>query len=356
MASEPTPEQGESDEHDRDVTFLADLSDDELREFSRRASDLAASMSRQMAPLVAAMAPATDLERRLRTAFAPALEQHAVASAALRRMQPVFDLPHLSSAFTVEVAGLRDWHRRIDEIQKSLAPSAALLGRLKDIAAGYLPGNLQGLRLDWHRVLDISEEDGISLAWAPRQEIVEELIGLDSRESREALLLKQQDEVLDDVSSSLAIVMHPALVELADLLGKAADAVRAGHTEAAQALIANVLETTMKNHANAWIRRTFPSVEYRGAPGTAHHRTLANATSGPDNPRDLTLLQFNHYLVLRGLTETFQGGVSTQETFNRHLSCHQASHDTYRSGFALPSLLLTQALLRVMDQVLEPTE
>ncbi|MFJ6659030.1 hypothetical protein ACIQNG_22150 [Streptomyces sp. NPDC091377] len=104
------------------------------------------------------------------------------------------------------------------------------------------------------------------------------------------LLLKRQDEVLDDVSDSLALVTYPALVELADLLGKAADAVRAGHTEAAQALIANILETTMKNHANAWIRRTFPSVEYQGAPGTRHHRTLAGATSGPANPRDLTLL------------------------------------------------------------------
>jgi hypothetical protein len=43
---------------------------------------------------------------------------------------------------------MRDWHRRIDEIQKRFEPSAALLGRLKDIAAGYLPDNLQGLRLD----------------------------------------------------------------------------------------------------------------------------------------------------------------------------------------------------------------
>ncbi|MFJ2769571.1 hypothetical protein [Streptomyces sp. NPDC087300] len=356
MASEPAPDEGDFDKRERDEVFLADLSDDELREFSRRASDLAASVSRQIAPLVAAMAPVTDLERRLRTALAPALEQHAAASAVLRRMQPAFDLPQISSAFTLEVAKMRDWHRRIDEIQKSLAPSAALLGRLQDIATGYLPGNLQGLRLDWHRVLDISKEDGISLAWAPRQEIVEELIGLDSREAREELLHKRQDEVLDDVSGSLALVTHPALVELADLLDKAADAVRAGHAEAAQALIANVLETTMKNHANAWIRRTFPSAEYRGAPGTGHHRTLASATSGPDNPRDLTLLQFNHYLVLRGMTDTFQGSVSTQETFNRHLSCHQASHDTYRSGFVLPSLLLTQALLRVMDQALEPPE
>jgi hypothetical protein len=356
MASEPTPDEGDFDEQDRDERFLADLSDDELREFSRRASALAATVSRQIAPLMAAMAPVSDLERRLRTSVAPMLEQHAATSAALRRMQPVFDLPQLSSAFTVEIAGMRDWHRRIDEIQKSLAPSAALLGRLKDIAAGYLPDNLHGLRLDWHHVLDISEEDGISLAWAPRQEIVEELIGLDSREARETLLHKRQDEVLDDVSRSLTLVTHPALAELADLLGKAADTVRDGHAEAAQALIANVLETTMKNHANAWIRRTFPSAEYQGALGTRHHRTLASATSGPDNPRDLTLLQFKHYLVLRGLTNTFQGGVSTQETFNRHLSCHQASHDTYRNGFALPSLLLTQALLRVMDQALEPTE
>lgn len=347
MASEPTlaaegPDGG-------DEAFLADLSDDELREFSRGASEVAASVSRQIGQRIGAMAPITEIERHVRASLGPALERQA---AAFQSWRPVVELPQL----TVEIEGMLDWHRRIDDIQRSLAPSAALLGRLEDIAAGYLPDNLQGLRLDWHRLLDICEEDGISLAWAPRPEIVEEHIELDSREAREALLLRRQDEVLDDVRHSLTHITHPALVELADLLDKAAKAAGDGHAEAAQALIANVLETTMKNHANAWIRRTFPSADYKGAPGTAHHRTLANATSGPDSPRDLTLLQFNHYLVLRGLTNTFQGGVSTQDTFNRHLSCHHASHDTYRCGFSVTSLLLTQALLRVMDKVLEPLE
>ena len=97
------------------------------------------------------------------------------------------------------------------------------------------------------------------------------------REAREALLHKRQDEVLDDVSRSLTRVTHPALVELADLLGKAAEAVRGGYPEAAQALIANVVEITMKNHANTWIRRTFPSRSPGGRappdPGQRDERT-----------------------------------------------------------------------------------
>ncbi|PKV82985.1 hypothetical protein BX283_0470 [Streptomyces sp. TLI_146] len=93
-------------------------------------------------------------------------------------------------------------------------------------------------------------------------------------------------------SRRLTFVTHPVFIELADLPDKASGMVRDGCTEAAQVLIANDLETTMKNHANAWIRRTFPSAEYRGGVlGTGRHRILASATSRPDVPRHLTLLQ-----------------------------------------------------------------
>ncbi|MFJ9776123.1 hypothetical protein ACIRVF_33630 [Kitasatospora sp. NPDC101157] len=48
----------------------------------------------------------------------------------------------------------------------------------------------------------------------------------------------------------------------------------------------------------------------------------------------------------------FLGGVHRQDTFNRHLSAHKASPDTYRSAFAFAALLNTQALLRLVDRYL----
>ncbi|MFF4260314.1 hypothetical protein ACFY1L_55240 [Streptomyces sp. NPDC001663] len=94
----------------------------------------------------------------------------------------------------------------------------------------------------------------------------------------------------------------------------------------------------------------FPQVT--SPPKAGHHGTIGSVLDDADDWDELTLLQFKRHLVLAGMRNAFGPGAS-QDTFNRHLTAHQASPDTHRPEFALPAILLAQALLRALNQELE---
>ncbi|MGV9884797.1 hypothetical protein [Streptomyces sp. NPDC003006] len=254
-------------------------------------------------------------------------------------------------ALQSDLSDIYDWHSRINDVVRSVSLPRTLLDRLAATAALFLPANLVGLdTADLYTILEMGEDDGLSLAWAPRTEIVKALFPLEARQERYALLSERRDDVLDDVDASLQIVTHPELTGMVAILSTATRTARAGFGEGAQALAGNVLETAMKRHGNAWIRRSFPQVTY--PPKAGHHGTIGSALDDADDWGDLTLLQFKHYLVLAGMRSAFGPG-ATQDTFNRHLGAHQASPDTYRPEFVLPAILLAHALLRALNQDLD---
>ncbi|MCX5328229.1 hypothetical protein OG864_02645 [Streptomyces sp. NBC_00124] len=76
-------------------------------------------------------------------------------------------------------------------------------------ASGSLPAaNLSGLGTeDLYTILDLGEDDGLSLAWAPRTEIFKALLPLSTRPERYALLAERRNDVLDDVDASLPMLM-----------------------------------------------------------------------------------------------------------------------------------------------------
>lgn len=274
-------------------------------------------------------------------------EAYQAALDAQRRYQeiagPVLALPS-------DLSAIYDWHGRINDVVRSVSLPRTLLDQLAAAAAFFLPANLSGLdNGDLSAVLDVAADDGLSLAWAPRTEIVRALLPLSTRAERHVLLCERRDDVLDDIDASLQIITHPELTDMVTLLSAASRTARAGFGEGAQALAGNVLDTTMKRHGNAWIRRSFPQAAY---PKGGHHGTISSALDGTDDWGDLTLLQFKPYLVLAGMRNVFGPGV-TQDTFNRHLGAHEASPDTYRPEFVLPAILLAHSLLRVLNQDLE---
>lgn len=305
------------------------------------------SISEMLRPFLAYTQQMESTGRAVARTVGPAL-QAVVRS---QREIPAMTGPVL--ALQSQVRDLYDWDRRIRDAVSSISLPRTLLDQLSATASLFLPSNLSGLSTDeLLGILDLCEQDGLSLAWAPRASIVGGLLSLNAREERGAFLSGHRDEVLDDIEASLQNVTHPRLAGVSVILHAAVRAARVGSDEGAQALAGNVLETAMKGHGNAWIRRSFPQAEYRG---TGHHLTIAGALSDSDPWTDLTLRQFKHFLVLVGMNKAFAPG-ATQDTFNRHLGAHQASPDSYRLEFVLPSLLLSHSLLRALDEDLERLE
>ncbi|MEU1599902.1 hypothetical protein ABZ468_45735 [Streptomyces sp. NPDC005708] len=162
-------------------------------------------------------------------------------------------------ALQSDLSDIYDWHSRINDVVRSVSLPRTLLDQLAATAALFLPANLSGLNAeDLYTILEMGEDDGVSLAWAPQIEIVKALLPLNTRKERYALLVERRDDVLDDVAASLQSVTHSELTGMVSMLGAASRTARAGFSEGAQALAGNVLETAMKRHGNAWIRRSFP--------------------------------------------------------------------------------------------------
>ncbi|MFJ8827675.1 hypothetical protein ACIREE_38790 [Streptomyces sp. NPDC102467] len=221
----------------------------------------------------------------------------------------------------------------------------SLLGTFRE----WLPDNLRGVDAGlWMWLLRISAKDGTCLAWAPRAEIVAELLALRHSKDRQRCLEEYRPEVVKDVEASLKEVDHPDLLDLQELTLQAAACIRDGYDAAAQALLANVLDTVMRAHGHAWMRSYFPPASFPPHP-VGSHKMIAGAHGTFSGAVQLRML--GPYLLVNAMKNVFSG-VDRQHTLNRHLGSHKASSDSYRSEFAFAALLNAQALLRLVDRYL----
>ncbi|MCX4581329.1 hypothetical protein OHB41_51215 [Streptomyces sp. NBC_01571] len=349
MKDEDAPDA--EDDFDQEVEAQQDAGDDiDLSGLMKSAGRNAAwfnSVEKQVEPIRRQLRSIESMRRSMVEAMGPANAVYQAALDAQRRYQAIAT-PVL--ALQSDLSDIYDWHSRINDAVRSVSLPRTLLEQLGAASALFLPENLSGLDTeDLYTILSLGEDDGLSLAWAPRTEIVKALLPLSTRLERYTLLAEYRDDVLDDVEASLQIVTHPELTGMVTILNAATRTARADFNEGAQALAGNVLETAMKRHGNAWIRRSFPQATYTKG---GHHWVIDSALNDAGDWSDLTLLQFKHYLVLAGMRNTF-GPDTTQDTFNRHLGAHQASPDTYRPEFVLLAILLAHALLRALNQGLE---
>ncbi|WP_165394263.1 hypothetical protein [Streptomyces albidoflavus] len=264
---------------------------------------------------------------------------NAVYQAALdaQRQYRAFAEPVL--ALQSDLSNIYDWHSRINDVVRSVSLPRTLLDQLAATEALFLPANLVGLDTeDLYTILEMGEDEA-----CPSR-------GHHGPRSSEPCSLSTRAKSVTPSWLNTAMMFSTTSTPASrpsPILSTAIRTARAGFGEGAQALAGNVLETAMKRHGNAWIRRSFPQVTY--PPKAGHHGTIGSALDDADDWGDLTLLQFKHYLVLAGMRNAFGPG-ATQDTFNRHLGAHQASPDTYRAEFVLPAILLAHALLRALNQ------
>jgi len=184
----------------------------------------------------------------------------------IQRMQG-FSRPVIDPKFA-ELLSSNAFGRQIEDVNRSLKPAVESI--TKSLNASYftgfeplleqtrravqelvrsfrqsLPSNWQELDSDaLHRAIDLATESGLCLVWAPREEIVVELVAAADHEGRQAVLVDRQVDVFDDLDQVLAeatAFVAPVHEQARDLAGKAIAAARSGHHEAAQSLAAAAL-------------------------------------------------------------------------------------------------------------------
>lgn len=223
-----------------------------------------------------------------------------------------------------------------------------LFGDLPDLRQLVLPANLRAINAEGRidEVCRVADKDGTSLAWAPRAEIVKELIDAADMDERGQVLQERALDIIDDVEKSLANVDHPDALGLRAALEEACDVGRQELYVALQATATNVLDHVM----NEWI---LPYLQGIGQVTTnpnaekQESRKYFKACS-VDDLEEADLGEVRLLLIGGGVVTAFkrwneeEGGLPG---YSRNGSVHHIVSAS-RPEHALRALLLAQALLR----------
>lgn len=244
------------------------------------------------------------------------------------------------------------WQQALPALTK-MRPPLAVLQQVHVLRGTLLPANLIDVEEEqWPDLIDVCQEDGISVLWAPRSSIVAGLLEQDSAKARQAYLAAHESEVLEDVEDGLAAVWHPDVADYARLVERAVEARRAGHWEAAQAMVGNVLNSAMDVHGASWLAKAFPAVKFKGLTGSRAY--LNQIVQESDGWADVTVFNFASYVAAIGMVRAFESeAVRTGDHFNRHAAAHTASYQWYREEFFVSAALVTHGLLRKLNSDLD---
>lgn len=212
---------------------------DLIGEGIRRA--IAASWSDSLAPL----------SEGVRRQMLPALERLSTSSLVPAGLAA-------SQAMLAEMAArIADTSGLTDRIREALEPVFAaqrsqferIFESLADSTARLYPENWRDATdLDWQTALTICLEEGIPLAGVPRRETVEALMAATTSAQRRSIIGRRWRGVAADCAALLSEVDEPELQEHVRFAHKALRALRDGHPEAAQALLASLIDTMQRRH------------------------------------------------------------------------------------------------------------
>ncbi|MEU5282353.1 hypothetical protein AB0G87_38960 [Streptomyces asoensis] len=207
-----------------------------------------------------------------------------------------------------------------------------------------IPENLQDLSTDdLQKVFQVNNEDGTSLAWAPRSAIVEELLQADDVEARSVIFVENAAAIADDIDASLATVTVADHGELRSMLMEATAAIRQGLYGPAQAAAAAVVDVVVNVHMLSYL-------EYSG--GQSKNQTRSHFQPIKlDEWEDATLPDVELVLVGAGFATIFErwGDGLGRTAFNRNGTAHAAGGHAYSPAHAIRSVLIAHAALRWID-------
>jgi len=277
----------------------------------------------------------TERESRLAAeALAPVISRVA------EMMSIVPDLP--SSAW--EAA--QDVLQRLAEISSAVqAFTESALPRWQNIfeslgnfAARNFPENWEGVNASSFKGLSpILIDDGIPLMWVPGPVVVEALLTAGSASDRRRIIGSRWKKIVSDCETVLHGIGHPKLLGERDFALDCVDALRDGHTNPAQSLAANLLDTVL-GHLDK---------------GTRTLRTKNNFKQKGEK-FDLDSHEFRVAFTFAPVwcahaTFWVDKGDSIPRTFGRHPSVHAVSRAQYSRINAVIGIMVVTSVLKFFD-------
>jgi hypothetical protein len=202
---------------------------------------------------------------------------------------------------------------------------------MKRLVDEAFPPNWEGREVgEVDQILELSLRTGLNTVWVPRLDVIRELLNGADDEARDAVLVRRQPEIMEDIDGSLDCVTHESMVEELRLTRAAVASLRDGHAAPAQALAASVL--------SGIVHTTFAFSKF----------AEARARFVRDDPNEVALRVFRLTAILHTLARALTKTDEADHGFNRHKSLH-AHEGHYTRAHAISALMLLAGVLREVD-------
>ncbi|WP_131810298.1 hypothetical protein [Mycolicibacterium mucogenicum] len=209
-----------------------------------------------------------------------------------------------------------------------------------------------------HALLEVAKAEGIPLSWVPPAAVVRQLAAAATAADRTRILVREQGIILDACIAAISDCGHPELAGDALLVGRAADAVVAGHYEAGMALATSVgeglahwavepraLAFSSADEYEKWRKEWSKGSRYRRIDMFDGDAKLVQPW---DFPRQVLLAPIHKFFV-----DYRAGDAHAPDVMSRHVVAHQPTPQHLNQLNALKSVMLVTGILRSQQEFLE---
>ena len=213
----------------------------------------------------------------------------------------------------------------------------AIFASLRKLADTIFPPNWKDVRVpEISVIMPVLLDEGIPLAWIPCPDTVQAVFDASDAAGRRQVVARRWRHTVSDCEVALEEVRHASLRCHQPFAKAVVQALRDGHSSAAQALAANLLDSIL--------RRNFDKAEFK----------IVTSNRKDGNRLDLDDYQVRAAFTLAPIWRAYaqywdSQGDPIPRTFGRHPSAHAVSRTQYSRINAVTALMLVTSLLKLLD-------
>jgi hypothetical protein len=220
------------------------------------------------------------------------------------------------------------------------APHTALLGSLPDYGS-WLKSFTRSLPPNWRELEDkeidqitaLMAQTGLCLAWAPRPEIIREVLNAGDHAGRCSVLEANSSQIIEDIEGVLEGVERDDLAPTVEACREAISTYRDGHPQPAISYATSALTDLV-----------------HGFLGAQSFKVVRKIFADVDPRNDVGFADFPLFAVGKAWVRVLDHMKNAGDGFNRNLTSHRIG-DHYSEANLLAVLLLLAGLLRELEKV-----